>query len=148
MRHPAHVVKAMKITPENEKSASKKLRQLDHAFAARDRLFNETFLYEELVMDQAKVAAGLTRLGFCPKTVSTMLSFKRVTTHDMVEFNVRECDWCARTKWKEWDAKGSKSKIELSSHLVDKRPGPADRAVAARTCPQLTAYYTARYPKL
>ena len=31
---------------------------------------------------------------------------------------------------------------------VDKRPGPADRAVAARTCPQLTAYYTARYPKL
>ena len=50
IRHPAHVVKALKITPENEKMMSKKLRQLDHAFAARERLFNETFLYEELVV--------------------------------------------------------------------------------------------------
>ena len=50
IRHPAHVVKALKVTPENEKMMSKKLRQLDHAFAARERLFNETFLYEELVV--------------------------------------------------------------------------------------------------
>ena len=71
-------------------------------------------------------------------------------------FNTRPHRWprrwprlrCERTKWKEWDAKGTKNKIELSSHLVDKRPGPADRAIAARTCPQLTAYYAAKYPKL
>jgi len=80
VRHPAHVVKALKITPDNEKAAAKKLRQLDHAFAARDRLFNETVLFEELVMDQAKVATSLTNLGFCPKTVSTMLSFKAKST--------------------------------------------------------------------
>lgn len=30
VRHPAHVVKALKITPDNEKSAAKKLKQLDH----------------------------------------------------------------------------------------------------------------------
>ena len=99
-------------------------------------------------MDQSKVAAGLARLGFCPKTIASMLSFKRYTTQEMVDFNMRECEWCARTKWKEWDAKGTKNKIELSSHLVDKRPGPADRTVAARICPQLTAFYTMRYPKL
>jgi hypothetical protein len=66
----------------------------------------------------------------------------------MVDFNLKECDWCERTKWKEWDAKGSKSKIELSSHLVDKRPGPADRAIAAKTCPTMAAFYAAKYPKL
>ena len=31
-------------------------------------------------MDQAKVATSLTNLGFCPKTVSTMLSFKAKST--------------------------------------------------------------------
>jgi hypothetical protein len=148
VRHPAHVVKALKVTPENEKSVAKKLKQIDHAFAARERLFNTTILYEELVLDQAKVAASLGQLGFCPKTVSTMLSFKAKTTQEMVDFNLKECDWCERTKWKEWDAKGSTHKIELSSHLVDKRPGPADRAIAAKTCPALTAFYTKQYPKL
>jgi hypothetical protein len=46
-------VKALKITPENEKSAAKKLKQLDHAFAARERLFNATVFFEELVRNQA-----------------------------------------------------------------------------------------------
>lgn len=58
--------------------------------AARDRLFNVTIFYEELVMDQAKVAASLTSLGFCPKTVSSMLSFSMKTTQDMVDFNLVE----------------------------------------------------------
>jgi hypothetical protein len=31
---------------------------------------------------------------------------------------------------------------------VDKRPGPADRAIAAKVCPALTEYYAAKYPKL
>jgi len=56
-------------------------------------LFNETIFYEELVMDQAKVATSLTNLGFCPKTVSTMLSFKAKSTQDLVDFNLKECDW-------------------------------------------------------
>ena len=46
-------------------------------------------------MDQAKVATSLTNLGFCPKTVSTMLSFKAKSTQDMVDFNLKECDWSA-----------------------------------------------------
>jgi hypothetical protein len=65
-------------------------------------------------MDQTKVATALTGLGFCPKTVSTMLSLKSKTTQEMVDFNLKECDWCERTKWKEWDAKGTTTKVALS----------------------------------
>lgn len=35
VRHPAHIVKALKITPDNEKASAKKLRQMDHAFGKR-----------------------------------------------------------------------------------------------------------------
>jgi hypothetical protein len=40
VRHPAHIVKALKITPDNEKASAKKLRQMDHAFGNQEMQMN------------------------------------------------------------------------------------------------------------
>jgi len=67
---------------------------------------------------------------------------------DQVNFNLQECDWCERTKWKEWDAKGTPTKIVVSSHFVDTRPSKEDRMLAEKACPEMSRYYASKFPKL